>query len=129
MAEARWSVRRFAAVDMYGTAGTRRRRRIVAAEFVLGTAGLLALAAILCVHGGWLWGIWALGCGANYGALAVYAVALLRPERLRAELEGADVRSELRRYGVAQLLLFVPGLIALVALLESLHRHRAPRAP
>jgi hypothetical protein len=119
---ARWNVRRFAAIDMHGTAGTQRRRRLVTVEFVLGTAVLILIGARSPSHGGWLFAGWLLGCGANYGALSVHAVRLYRPGRLEAELDGVDVRSELRRYSIAQLLLFVPALIAVIALAQALGR-------
>jgi hypothetical protein len=108
VAAGRWSVARFAAIDMYGMAGTRRRRHTVTAEFVVGTVGLTALAGVLVRHGGWLWACWSLGCAANYGALAVHPVALYPRGRLAAVLDGVDVSSEIRRYSVAQLLLFRP---------------------
>ena len=122
MTEAGWNVRRFAAIDMYGTAGTRRRRRIVLLEFVVGTAALLLIGVVLLIHGGWLWAAWLIGCGLNYGALAGHAVTLYPPGRLEAELAGADVGAELRRYSVAQLLLFVPGLVAVVAVAQAVRR-------
>ncbi|MDF3300165.1 hypothetical protein [Streptomyces tropicalis] len=123
MAGARWSVRRFAAIDMYGTTGTLRRRRLVLAEFVLGTACFVVLGVVFTMHGGWFWGAWLLGCGLSYGALAVHAVGLYPSHRLEAELEGVDTPTEIRRYSAAQLLLFVPGLIAVVALAQALSRH------
>lgn len=109
---------------MYGTVGTLRRRRIVTAEFVLGTAGLIALTAILLSRGGLLWAIWTLGCGVNYAPLAVHAVALYRRGRLESALDGVDVRSEIRRYSIAQLLLFIPAVIAVIAVTQALHRDR-----
>lgn len=112
MAGARWEVRRFAALDMYGVAGTVRRRRIVVVEFVVGAVGMILAGGVLTVHGAWLWGLWLLGCGLGYGALAVHAVTLYPSHRLEAELDGVDILAELRRYGAAQLLLFVPGLVA-----------------
>lgn len=123
MAGARWSVRRFAAIDMHGAAGTLRRRRIVLAEFVLGTACLVLLGVVFTMRGGWLWGAWLLGCGLSYGALAVHAVTLYPSSSLATELEGVDTVAEIRRYSATQLLLFVPGLIAVVALAQALHRH------
>ena len=119
MTDNSWNVRRFAAIDMYGTAGTRRRRRIVLLEFVVGTAGLLLIGAVLLIHGGWLWAAWLLGCGMNYGALAAHAITLYPPGRLEAELAGADIGAELRQYSIAQLLLFVPVLIAIVAVAQA----------
>jgi hypothetical protein len=117
-----WNVRRFAAIDMQGTAGTQRRRWIMTLEFVLGTASLILIGALQLIHGGWLWAAWLLGCGANYGALAGHAVALYPPGRLEVELDRVDVRSELRRYSIAQVLLFIPALIAAVALAQAFRR-------
>jgi hypothetical protein len=109
---------------MHGTAGTQRRRRIVTAEFVLGTAVLILLGVVLLVHGGWLWAAWLLGCGLSYGALAVHAAILYPKGRLEAALAGVDIRSELRRYSMAQLLLFVPALIAALAVVQALRNGR-----
>jgi hypothetical protein len=117
----RWSVRRFAALDLYGSSGTLRRRRIVLVEFVVGTAALLVLGAYTGSHGNRLWGVWLTGCGLSYGALAAHAATLFPKARVEAELAGVDTAAELRRYGVAQLLLFVPGIVALAALFEALH--------
>src|SRR6185312_8473682 len=50
---------RLAAVDMYGAAGTRRRRRLIRAEFVLGAAGGIGL------------GVWAAATAATAGLAAV----------------------------------------------------------
>lgn len=129
MSAGTWSVRRFAALDMYGTAGTERRRRLVTAEFVLGTTALLLVGGAMLMHGGWLWGAWLLGCGLSYGALAVHAATLYPRGRLEAALDGVDIRSELRRYSVAQLLLLVPALIAVVALAQALRRNGRSPAP
>jgi hypothetical protein len=60
----RWNVRRFAALDMHGTAGTLRRRRIVTAEFILGTVALVLVGARSPGYGGWLLATWLLGCSA-----------------------------------------------------------------
>jgi hypothetical protein len=48
-------VRRLAAIDMYGTRGTVRRRRIILAEFVLGVLAMVAF------------GIWLLGRASSAG--------------------------------------------------------------
>jgi len=120
-------VRRFAALDMHGVAGTVGRRRIVVVEFMVGAAGMILAGGVLTVRGAWLWGLWLLGCGLGYGALAVHAVTLYPSHRLEAELDGVDVVSELRRYGAVQLLLFVPGLVA-VAAAAAWSRGRSARA-
>jgi hypothetical protein len=120
MSAARWSVRRFAALDMYGAAGTQRRRRIVLTEFIIGTARLGLIGVWVLMHNGRIWGVWLLGCALNYGFLALHAVRLYPRGKLEADLEGVDVRSEIGRYSVAQLLLFLPGLIATAAVMELL---------
>ena len=103
--------RRLAAVDMYGTHGTLRRRRIIRFEFV---AGLIAALAF----GGWLMSVGDVGdavigviivtIGLNYAPLAVYAIRFSPPGALEAELQDVDVPKELRRYTVLQLWVFVP---------------------
>jgi len=113
-------VRRLAAVDMHGAAGTRRRRRLIRAEFVLGAAGGVGLgvwAAVAAATVGWqLFGAWVAGVGVNYAALAWQAALLSRPGALEAELAGADLPRELRRYSYLQLWVVVPLLLAVLAL-------------
>jgi hypothetical protein len=53
-------------------------------------------------------GIWILGMGLNYVPLAVFALALIRPGALDAELAGVDTHGELRRYSALQFWVFVP---------------------
>ena len=116
--------RRLAAVDMYGTHGTLRRRRIILFEFV---GGLLAAVAF----GSWLISIGDIGnavtgfiivaIGLNYAPLAVYAVRFSPAGALETELSDVDVPKELRRYSVLQLWVFVP--LALVVL-DVRHRLR-----
>jgi len=122
------NVRRLAAVDMYGTAGTIRRRRIILVEFIVGALVCPALGARLVVLGPGpeLWfGLWLIGIGINYVPLAIHALVLSRPGALDRELAGVDVGRELRRYGVSQVWLFVPLLVAVVALAQ-LHRRATP---
>lgn len=116
--------RRLAAVDMYGTHGTLRRRRIILFEF---NAGLIAALAF----GGWLIsvgdganvviGLIIIAIGLNYAPLAVYAVRFSPAGALEAELSDVDVPKELRRYTILQLWVFVP--LALVVL-DVRHRVR-----
>jgi hypothetical protein len=81
------NVRRLAAIDMYGTRGTTRRRRFILAEFFAGGIAMVAF-------GGWLLassaglgsralGLWIVGAGINYAPLTVYSVNLSRPGRPR----------------------------------------------
>src|SRR5215831_8385441 len=99
-------VRRLAALDMWGTKGSLRRRRAIRLEFYAGAAGCLALGAAVAVSASGVWlliGVWLLGAGINYVPLAVYGRALSRPGALEAELRGVDTSRELRRTGVQQL--------------------------
>jgi hypothetical protein len=117
-------VRRLAALDMHGVAGTRRRRRLIRAEFVLGAIGCIGLgvwAAVTASAAGWkLFGAWLAGAGVNYAVLAWQAASLSRPGALEAELAGVDIPRELRYYGVRQFWVAVPLLFAALVL----HRPR-----
>jgi hypothetical protein len=112
-------VRRLAAVDMHGVAGTSRRRRLIRAEFVLGAAGCLSLgvwAAVTAPAPGWkLFGAWLAGAGVNYAVLTWQALSLSRPGALEAELAGADIRRDLRYYSSRQFWVAVPLLFAVLA--------------
>ena len=104
-------VRRFTALDMYGTGGTRRRRRVILTEFVIGCPAVLLLAVVILRAGNLVFGACVQGVGLNYLPLALHEIDLFRPGRLEAELAGVDdVRGRLTRAGVAQFLLFVPFL-------------------
>ena len=112
-------VRRLAALDMHGVAGTRRRRRIIRAEFVfgaVGSAGLGIWVAVTAASVGWLLlAAWIAGIGVNYAVLTWQAALLSRPGALDAELAGADLLGEIRRYSYLQLWLVVPLLFAVLA--------------
>ena len=113
-------VRRLAAIDMHGTRGTVRRRRIILGEFITAAIGIPAFGLWLMTAspalGGRLLGGWIIGSGLNYLPLAGYAIALYRPGALEAELAGVDVHQELRRYGILQLWIFVPLSLAVLTL-------------
>ena len=103
------------ALDMWGSKGSMRRRRIIRAEFVLGAVGCMALGLLAVVQGGgWIvvLGIWLVGAGVNYIPLALHAQSLSRPGALEAELAGVDVGGELRQAGVQQFWIAVPLAIA-----------------
>jgi hypothetical protein len=56
--------RRLAAADMWGTRGSPRRRRIIRAEFILGTGGCTLLGILTLLKGSGLWillGVWLIG--------------------------------------------------------------------
>lgn len=106
------NVRRLAAIDMYGTQGPMRRRRIVLVEFVAGVVVAAAFGIWLVAYtsglGGRMLGTWMIGAGLNYALLAAYAIALSRPGALDGEMSGVDTGRELRRYTVLQFWIFVP---------------------
>jgi hypothetical protein len=105
------SPRRLAAVDMYGTRGSRRRRLVIRVEFFVGVVGCLALGVLAIIHDDGVWvliGVWLIGIGLNYVPLAASAQSLSRPGALEAEMDGRDVRRELRRAGVTQAMILVP---------------------
>jgi len=115
------NVRRLAALDMWGTAGTIRRRRIIRAEFFLGAIGCTGLGAYVIASGsGWMiaLGLWLVGAGINYIPLAHEAQSLSTPGALEQELHGIDVRHELRRAGAQQLWIAVPLAVAVFALVD-----------
>jgi len=114
-------VRRLAAVDMWGTAGTRQRRRLIRAEFFAGAIGCTGLGLVVVVTGsGWMavLGIWLVGAGVNYVPLAIEAQLLSKPGALEQELHGVDLRRELRSSGVRQLWIAVPFGVAVSALVR-----------
>lgn len=115
-------VRRLAALDMWGAAGTRRRRHLIRAEFFLGVVVCIGLGVVLLVTvGGWtiVVGIWLIGTGINYLPLAWEAQSLSRPGALEEELRGIELRREFRRANVQQFWLFVPLALVVFALIDK----------
>jgi hypothetical protein len=113
-------VRRLAALDMWGTTGSPRRRRLIRAEFFVGIVGCIGLGSLaLATVTGWmtLVGVWLIGAGVNYIPLALHAQSLSRPGALEDELRNVDIRHELRRAGIQQLWIAVPFAVALSATL------------
>ncbi len=118
------NVRRLAAADMWGSAGTPRRRKLIRAEFVIGAIGCTILGVLTLTRGhGGVWdlvGFWLVGIGVNYVPLALHARSLSRRGALEAELQGLDLRRELRKAGAQQFWIAVPFVVALVALAVEL---------
>ncbi len=113
---------------MWGTAGTMRRRRLIRAEFVLGSVACSGLGSLVLAtgRGGTIFlGVWLVGAGINYIPLAREAARLSRPGALEEELRGLELRRELRRAGLQQLWIAVPLAVPLFALAG----HRARRSP
>ena len=117
------TVRRFAALDMWGRSGSQRRRRVIRWEFIVGAVGCLALGlSVLASSSSAVWfviGAWLLGAGMNYVPLALYAQALSQPGALEAELHDVDRARELRRAGIQQLWIAVPGAVVFAALTQE----------
>lgn len=115
-------VRRLAALDMHGAAGTRLRRRVILVEFVVGVIGSAALGAWALSWGGavgLLLGVWLLGLAANYVPLTGHVLALWPKPKLDAELAEVELRAQLRQYTRAQLWVLVPFWIAGLALVQA----------
>jgi len=66
-------VRRFTAPDMFGAAGTLRRRKIIRAEFVVGCPLLVLIGAASLLAGHLLTGAWILGVAVKYLAVNDWA--------------------------------------------------------
>ena len=118
------NVRRLAAVDMWGTKGSLRRRRIIRVEFWAGAVGCVILGAVtLATTTGWglILGVWLVGVGINYIPLVIAAESLSRPGALEAELAGTDLMREIRRTGVRQFWIAVPLAVAVAAIAQRRH--------
>ena len=111
---------------MYGANGTVRRRRVILAEFLLGTVTLLAFGAGLLIQAsGWAgrgFGLWMVGAGLNYAPLALFALELSRAGVLEDELAGVDTGEELRRYSILQFWVLVPFAVVALATRDVLAR-------
>ncbi|MEU8179663.1 hypothetical protein AB0B86_02670 [Micromonospora sp. NPDC049047] len=122
------NVRRLAAIDMYGSRGTTRRRWIILAEFLVGVVLMVTWGCWLLASangfGTRAFGLWLVGAGLNYAPLSLYALALMRPGALDAELAGVNTDGELRRYTVLQLWVFVPLTLVVFAIRGELARSR-----
>jgi len=119
------NVRRLAAVDMWGTKGSLRRRGIIRLEFWAGAVGCVLLGALtLATSAGWglILGAWLVGVGINYIALVIAAESLSRPGALEAELAGTDLMKEIRRTGVRQFWIAIPLAVALAAVVAGTQR-------
>jgi hypothetical protein len=120
--------RRLAALDIWGTAGTLRRRRVIRAEFVIGATGCTFLGVLVFLRaGGAAWaivGLWFVGLGVNYAALALLAQSLSRPGALEAELHGLDLQRESRQTRAQQVWIAIPFAVAAAAVVAEVRAHR-----
>jgi hypothetical protein len=65
-----------------------------------------------------VFGAWLLGACLNYVPLSLHALDLSRPGALERELRGVEVRAELRHYTKAQIWLFVPLVLVVLAIAQ-----------
>ena len=69
-----------------------------------------------------LLGLWAFGMAANYTPLFLYAVSIAKSGTVQAE--GEPELPHKRRYNVQQFVIFVPFLVAIVAIAQERSRRR-----
>ena len=125
-------VRRLAAIDMHGRHGSKRRRRLVLAEFVLAAIDipLLGLAIVLAASSAprVLLGAYLIGVGLNFVPLALHGISMSRASRLGTELADVDVAAELRRYTAKQLFIGIPLLVLTLGVVQFAVCRRAPES-
>ena len=67
-------------------------------------------------------GLWLLGIGVNYVPLFIYAVLIARGGTV--EQEGRPEMLHVKRYSLQQFIIFVPFLVAVLALVQELRRQK-----
>ncbi len=118
------NIRKLAALDMllHGA-------RLIQAEFGIGIlvpvllgARLLWAGRLPAVSSGWdvAVGVWLIGMAANYIPLFIYAVLIARGGTVRAE--GEPELQRVKRYTIQQMIIFVPFLVAALAILQETGR-------
>lgn len=115
------NARRLAALDLQGTSGSARRRRLVLTEFAAGLCATVTVGVWFAIgtvgRDGRIFGVWLLGVGLNYALLLGHAITLSRPGALEAELADTDIGLGLRRYSMLQLWILVPASLYAVGAL------------
>ena len=120
-------VRKLAAIDMVWLGA-----RVILAEYALGVVLPLAL-GWRSLHVGLSYrpdpspwqvatGIWIVTIAANYIPLLLYALAIAKADRV--EEEGRPELAHARRYGVQQIMIFVPLMVVALALAQEWCRRR-----
>ncbi len=119
-------VRRLAALDMYGSNGSRLRRTVITIEFLLGATTGPAIGIVVALMssdpGLQLFGAYVTAACLNYIPLSLHSFTLLRRSALEDELAGLDLGEELGRYTKLQLWLAVPLLFDVIAIPQALGR-------
>jgi hypothetical protein len=121
-------VRRLAALDMHGRRGSKRRRRLILAEFVLAAIDVSLLGMTILLRAASaplaLLGAYLVGVSLNYVPLALHAIFLSRADRLDAELADVDVKAELRHYTAKQLFIGIPVLVLILGTAQAAANRR-----
>jgi hypothetical protein len=65
-------------------------------------------------------GLWLLGIGVNYVPLLIYAILIARGGTIEAE--GRPEMPHVKRYSLQQFIIFVPFLVAILAVVQELRR-------
>ena len=120
------NIRKLAAVDMAWLGP-----RVILVEYALGII-LPTVLGLLSLRAGWFglvrsnWegvtGLWLLGIAVNYVPLFIYAILIARGGTVKQE--GQPELAHARRYGLQQVIIFVPLLVAMVALLQETRGRR-----
>ena len=110
-------IRKLAAVDMAWLGP-----RVVLAEYAMGIILPLALGLFTLRSTQTLLGVWLVTIAVNYVPLFLYAVSIARLGSV--ETEGRPEIKHARRYGVQQVIILVPCLVALIAAMQEIQRRR-----
>ena len=103
---------------------------VILAEYALGVLlplglGLLSLRSGLAGLARLDWqtilGVWLVGIGVNYIPMLTYATVIARAGTAKAEGQPEFARA--RRYGIQQVILLVPCLVAIIALVQELRQN------
>jgi hypothetical protein len=116
-------IRRLAALDMWGSSGSRLRRTIITIEFFLGATTGPAIGLLVALNAdalGWqIFGYYLAAACVNYIPLSLHSFTLLRRADLERELAGLDISKELWRYTKLQVWLVVPLLFVLISVPQA----------
>ncbi len=125
------NVRRLVALDIY-----LHGPRFIMLEFGIGTPVILGVGVALAVAGVWSLGVYLFLTGVNYIPLLMYATSFARSGTAKVEVAENLARNKhlVRKYSLQQLLLFLPLVVALLAIWQVVGRdsaigHGHPKIP
>jgi hypothetical protein len=110
------NVRRLVALDIY-----LHGPRFIMLEFGIGTPTILVVGAALTATGVWPLGLYLFLTGVNYVPLLAYATILARLGSAKPEVIEflSENRHLVRKYSIQQFLLFLPLVVALLAIWQA----------